>query len=464
MINKKVNFKIPLLFLLLFFCTAIKAQNNENEPPPGFGDGEQLNEVPINAYDPPPDFAWDYNWDNYGNDTTPHTDNPDNEPYYNGGDHPNGGGGGTGNGGNRQTASKVKLNRKVKPGETHTQEVKVIRDPNTSTEKKVVDLIINGEKVGTVTFSEPVRDANGVDIYSKMTVEVFPTCPIAITDITFDNPETSKFADSNRSTNGNLDKAETDLSLYQILGIINFTAPVNEEENLIITGNITAATDAPTNKKDPCAVAKELTTLGTSPVFQKAVQDIGNTPDLHSVEHSISLGKNSSGQIFATDMKPGDEIKVVVNYSIQGFFANLHNHPNSSIHSGKDLYNITFFNKFYPNYIGSLVLPNKEEVYAAVVTDLAAAQAFAAKYLTDPITKESAHYPDFMRKEMSQVFKTMNSYSIESESRAKAFVFSRYNSGITFFRQNNDGTFYPLLLKETKQTNNSKRYTLIPCS
>lgn len=347
------------------------------------------------------------------------------------------------------------------PGETHTQSVKVLRDPGTSTDKKAIDLIVNGVKVGTVTFSAPLRDANGIDIYSKMTVEVFRHCPIAITSITFDNPQTSNYEGSQHSTTSNLKDARTDLSMHRIFDIVNFTSPINEEEDIIFTGSLTVA-NFQDNKKDPCIVAKELTTLAASPVFKKAVQDIRNKPDFYYLEYGISLGKNSGGQIYASTMNSGDEIEVPVNHTMEGFFINLHNHPNGSTHSGRDLSNATLFNKFYRNYMGSFVLPHTEQVYVAVITDLAAAQAFAAKYLTDPKTNEPAHYPYFMRKQIASVYEKMNSHGIESDYRAHAFVVNKYNAGITFFQQNNKGSFYPLLIKETEQ-NGAKIYSLLPC-
>ncbi|MEP6806936.1 MAG: hypothetical protein ABI892_20575 [Flavobacterium sp.] len=456
-----------LLFLLLFFCVTINAQNGENEPPAGFDIGEQLNNVPIDAY-VPPDDSWDnasLYWNTNQNEYI--SNNDDNyTPQY----HPpiektgpkNEYGGNVENGdGDKQTKSQVLLTKKVMPGETHTQSVKVLRDPSTSTDKKAIGLIVNGVKVGTVTFSAPLRDANGIDIYSKMTVEVFRHCPIAITNITFDNPQTSNYEGSQHSTTSNLKEALTDLSMYQTFDIINFTSPINEEEDIIFTGSFTAA-NFPDNKKDPCIVAKELTTLAASPVFKKAVQDIRNKPDFYYLEYSISLGKNSAGQIYANTMNSGDGINVPVTHNIEGFFVDLHNHPNGSTHSGRDLSNATVFNKFYP-YMGSFVLPHTEQVYAAVITDLAAAQAFVAKYLTDPKTNKPTHYPDFMQEEIVNVLHYMNSYTIESQSRAYAFVVSKYNAGITFFKQNNAGKFYPLTIKETNQANDSFAYTLIPC-
>lgn len=411
---------------------------------------------------PPPDYAWDYNWNDDITGYTPHEDNPDNENYNTGGNNTEfGGNPGTGNGGNQQTESKIILTQKVKPGQTHTQAIKVLRDPNTSASTKVIDLIVNGAKVGTVTLSSPQKDSNGVHIYSKITVEVFSNSPVAITNVTFENPETSKFMDSQNSKNGNFQEISGDMKLYPNLGIIVFDVPINENEDMIISGSTTAATDDPGNKKDPCVVAKQLSAFTSDPAYKKAIHDINDLPN--GIEYSIALGKNSTNQIIAGTMSIGNKSSVKIDHTIQGYFLDFHNHPSHTIHSGLDLYYITLVDKLYPNYIGGIVLPNKEEVYAAVVTDLAAAQAFVAKYLTDPKTNKATHYPEFMHTEMIKIWAKMNSLSIETQSRAKAFVLSKYNSGFSLLRQGLDGKFYPLTIKQTKHANGSFIYNLIPC-
>lgn len=215
--------------------------------------------------------------------------------------------------------------------------------------------------------------------------------------------------------------------------------------------------------KDPCIVAKELTTLGSSPFFQKAVQDIKNTPDFYAREYSIPLGKNKGGQIYAGTMNPGEKSSVELNHYIQGFFTDLHNHPSYNSHSASDLYNITVLNKLYPDYKGGVVLAGNE-VYVAVVTDLAAAQIFAAKYINKPIADIPASYTDSIRDEISKTFNNMDSYLTEAHTKAKAIVLDKYNAGITFFKQGTNNVFYPLKMKEVKQADGSKKYTLIPCS
>ncbi|WP_343589343.1 hypothetical protein [Flavobacterium sp.] len=325
---------------------------------------------------------------------------------------------------------------------------------------KKLYLIVSGQKVGTVTFSEPQRDANGVDIYSKMTVEVFYNSPVAITNITFDDPETSTYEGSQHSTNGNLKIAEIDLSFYQTLGIINFSAPINEEENIIFTGSIAAANDSQTNVKDPCIVAKELTSLAANQTYQKAVVNI-KTAAVDKLEHSITLGK-TNGQITASAMENGLPGEVYVTSNWPGAFTVLHNHPNNTPPSGGDIYAIARLNKNNSNFYSCFAIAGGE-MYAIAITDLAAAQEFSARYLVNRAPGDDGEYPEFMTNEIMIVWRRMKSYTVESEAKAKAFVVNKYNAGITFFKQNGDGIFYPLTLKEKTESNGSKSYSLIPC-
>ncbi|WPO80743.1 hypothetical protein [Flavobacterium sp. KACC 22761] len=232
-----------LLLMLLVFGSKANAQNNENGDGgfnwDGMNDLDNVNVGPSGGGGNTP--AWDYAsnyWDQNPNDYIGSNNDYYNEQYSTGPSnpgYPSGGGSGGAGGVNRQTVSDVALTKSVKPGETHTQDVKMLRDPNKSTNKKVIDLVINGEKVGTVTFFAPLRDANGVDIYSKMTVEVFSNCPIAIASLTPINPETSSYNGDQHSTNGNLENALAELKIYDNFMQMSFNVPINEEEDLVIT-------------------------------------------------------------------------------------------------------------------------------------------------------------------------------------------------------------------------------------
>lgn len=102
-------------------------------------------------------------------------------------------------------------------------------------------------------------------------------------------------------------------------------------------------------------------------------------------------------------------------------------------------------------------------MYAISITDLAAAQEFSAKYLVNRAPGDDGEYPKFMWEEMANVYSNMDSYSTEGQTKAKAFVVNKYYGGVTFYKQNKSGEFYPLITKENKQNNGNRTFTLIPC-
>jgi hypothetical protein len=238
--NLKRSSTLILLFVLLIFSSTITAQNNESGGGEfnwdGINDLDNVN-IPGHSDDSTPrDYAWDYGWDNYGNDNTPHIDNPTNEEYYNGHNNGSGSNGSSGNGVNAQKKSIIVLNKTVKPGQKYTQAIKVLRDPHNSTNKYVSNLVINGIVVGTITFSEPQKDANGVDIYTQLTVEVFSNSPIAISSLSPQDAETSEYEGSQHSTDYNLQNLIGEI-LFNNDGMnIDFNMPMNENEDLIVRG------------------------------------------------------------------------------------------------------------------------------------------------------------------------------------------------------------------------------------
>lgn len=143
-----------ILLMLLVFGSKANAQNDENGSGGFNWDGmNDLDNVNVGPSGGGNNDVWDYAsnyWDQNPNDYIGSNNDYYNEQYSTGNSNSgNSGGGGSGGGGapaDRQTVSMVVLTQKVKPGETHTQDVKVLRDPSTSTNTKVIDLIINWRK------------------------------------------------------------------------------------------------------------------------------------------------------------------------------------------------------------------------------------------------------------------------------------------------------------------------------
>ncbi|WP_264535762.1 hypothetical protein [Flavobacterium sp. N1736] len=240
--NLKQGSTILLLFVLFIFSSTLTAQPPEGGEVPfdfhGLNELDNLDIPPKNEHEAPPDFAYDYDWDNLGKDSTPHSDNPNNDENTNYPTNPGqaSSGGGFSNAVNRQTSSLITLTKAVKPGQTHTQAVKVLRDTSNSANKYVSNLVINGVVVGTITFSDPQKDENGIDIYTKLTVEVFSNSPIAIASLSPQDAETSEYEGSQHSTDGNLKTVMANVVFVDNIMKIEFVLPVNDNEDLIIGG------------------------------------------------------------------------------------------------------------------------------------------------------------------------------------------------------------------------------------
>lgn len=470
----KQNHKLFLLFILLLGSMTIKAQSGEagddnfefhfdsnDYDDLAYYDGE-LNSVGVDAWtgggssDNSWDYAslyWDFDTNNYIESGSPFHDYSGTNTNTDSSGNP----GGTP--APKPPASKIILTKKVKPGQIHTQRVAALRDHNQPA-TFVSQLMVNGVAVGTVTFSNPQIDANGVEIYTVLTVEVFYDSPVAITNVVLneiDDRDSQNF--TNSSTNGVTIDITGDISNYPTLGLVEFVLPMNETEDLeiITTRNID---ESKLEKKDPCVVAKELTVMSNNQTYKKAVEDIKKAA-ADKVEHSITLGKNDVGEITAAPMLHGVAGSVKVNEKWERAFTVLHNHPSGSAPSAGDILALTEFKTRNNNFDTCFALGG--EMYAIAITDLAAAQIFSAKYLANKAPDDDNEYPEFMTNEILAVWEKMDSYNFEAQAKAKAFIVNKYNGGITFFKQNNNGVFYPLTTKEIKQANGIKTYTLIPC-
>jgi hypothetical protein len=222
----------------------------------------------------------------------------------------------------------------------------------------------------------------------------------------------------------------------------------------------------PKPKPDPCAEAKSAsvstTAISKDANFTSAKNSIATASTADGLEHGITLGRNSSGQITQAPMKTGGAVNVPVNTSWPGAFAALHNHPNSTPLSSGDIYSSVTLNVKNSNFTTSFVLINGE-TYAIAVTNLVAAHAFVATYPADQSPGYSPEFPDFIFDQIVDVRAKMGE-SIEARTGAIAFVLDKYNAGITLLKQNSSGEFKPIKTQEATSSDGSKTYTSIPCN
>lgn len=154
---------------------------------------------------------------------------------------------------------------------------------------------------------------------------------------------------------------------------------------------------------------------------------------------------------------------VLTNTSWLGAFAALHNHPENTPLASGDIYASVKLGVKNSSFTTTYILTNGE-VYAIVVTDLAAAQAFVAEYPADHLPGYNPEFPDFIFNQL-QVLVTPMGSSIEGKTAAIAFILDKYNAGITLFKQDSNGEFKLIKTLETTISDGSKTYnTINPCN
>ncbi|MDX6190501.1 hypothetical protein SGQ83_14155 [Flavobacterium sp. Fl-318] len=211
---------------------------------------------------------------------------------------------------------------------------------------------------------------------------------------------------------------------------------------------------------DPCETAAQATLDAKSTTFTAAKAAI-IAASSDGKEHSITLGRSTYNEISQAPMNNGGQYNVVTNTTWPGAFAVLHNHPNNTKPSAGDIYASVTLNEKSVFFNTSFVLTGGE-VYAIVVTDLAAAQAFVKAYpayINPPNTPE---FPDSLFYEMEALRPAMG-YSQNGLAIAMAYVLDQHNSGITLFKQDSTGDFQPIKIKQITQPNGNKAYTTVPC-
>jgi len=234
------------------------------------------------------------------------------------------------------------------------------------------------------------------------------------------------------------------------------------------------------NQIDPCNTAKKLTTDSKNAAYLSAKNSILDADP--EVEHSITLGKEvTSGTIQGPPKGGGapigtpptttitkapmnnggtNGVKTTTNWP--GAFAALHNHPNGTPLSSGDIYAAVTLNKNNSNFTTSYILTGGE-TYAIVVTDLTAAQAFVAAYPPDLSPLYPPEFPDFI---FNQITDARSQFGESNEARTMgiASVLDNNNAGIALMKQDSNGDFKPLKIKETTNSNGSKTYSLMPCN
>lgn len=217
-----------------------------------------------------------------------------------------------------------------------------------------------------------------------------------------------------------------------------------------------------TPPNDPCSTGTTTTTISQNSQYTTASTSIA-TASVDGKEHSITLGKDTDGQMTQSPMNNGGMNSVAVNTSWPGAFAAIHNHITDTPPSTGDIYAAITLNETSSDFTTSFInVPDGS--YSIVVNNLGLAQAFVSEYPADISSGYSPEFPMKIFDEIDIIQAYHTGSSAEGKMQAVSFVLDKYNSGITILKQDSDGNFKPFKIEETINSDGSKTYTLIPCN
>ncbi|MEO8533935.1 MAG: hypothetical protein ABI441_09295 [Flavobacterium sp.] len=227
------------------------------------------------------------------------------------------------------------------------------------------------------------------------------------------------------------------------------------------SGSGSGTSNPPVYVPDPCETAKQTNIYAKSNAFKTALDKI-IAADADGKEHSITLGRSTYNEISQASMNNGGANDVKVNTTYPGAFASIHNHPNNTQLSAGDIYAAVTLHEKSTFFNTSFIVTNGE-VYAIVVDDLEAAKAFVKAYPADVSPIYPPEFPDVIFDQLQNLVTPLGSTN-EGITKAIALVLDKYNSGITLMKQDKNGEFDAIKIKETILPNDEKKYTSTSCN
>ncbi|WP_264551734.1 hypothetical protein [Flavobacterium sp. N2038] len=191
---------------------------------------------------------------------------------------------------------------------------------------------------------------------------------------------------------------------------------------------------------DPCTVSATTSNTFQNSNFPSAKSSILNAGG--GIEHSITFGKDTNNQITQAPMRNGGGYAVATNTTWPGAFAAMHNHIENSPISSGDIYASIELNVTNSNFRTSFIVLPDGSVYAIVVNNLELAKIFLAAYPADVKPGYNPEFPDYLFNQMQDLVTNMGS-SVDGRTRAMAYILTKYASGLTIMKQDNNQNFVP---------------------
>ena len=218
------------------------------------------------------------------------------------------------------------------------------------------------------------------------------------------------------------------------------------------------------SQPDPCATsqAQSTTTFAAETIFQNAKSMIQNAAS-DGFEHGISFGKDDNGAITKSNMSTGNQTSGVAP-SIPNKIADIHNHTENGPPSPGDVYSFIDGLTNQPNFTNRYVITAGGDMYALVLTNKQAAMDFNKRYPRVQFKDANGNLlpPDFPQEIFDKIddvkrylFLNGNYSNLQMDESSLAFVLQQYNTGLSLFKMNPEGSFKKMKTNEEVTGGNS---------
>lgn len=222
---------------------------------------------------------------------------------------------------------------------------------------------------------------------------------------------------------------------------------------------------------DPCAQAAknvaEANTLKQDQSFINAINEI-KTAASDGKEHTVSFGKTSDNDIIKSEIKTSGNIGSANVYTgLTNYFADIHNHPNNSKPSTRDLYYLVNSHQNYEKLNTRFVLMGNGELYALTITDYSKAASFIAKYPLEENPPGFFDFPKILSDEMFEIHDALviqNYSDLDANCFALAHILNNNNTGLALLKYENNSFKRQSINSYLNESTNQTTYTKNNCN
>lgn len=229
------------------------------------------------------------------------------------------------------------------------------------------------------------------------------------------------------------------------------------------------ANSSPSIITDPCLQAKEKITksndLTKDIKYVEAYSAIMEASS-NGNEHTITLYKNSNGEILKTNINTSNSSTFCIpNSSMSNSIADLHNHPNSGRPSEGDLYSLIDLAGRYNGYDTRYILFPNGDVYALVIDDYTKASTFAANNpkTINPDSTKSGTFPEVIQGQMLDLYDNLvrqNFSPLDADLYSFVNVLTDCDTGLSLLKKGSDGKFSKIM---TSLNSSTLQYVKLTC-